>query len=306
MNIRHAKAKSTIDAVANSLNNVDLALEALSAVMVPGSLWATVEGASSTPEALKAILDSCRTIDIPGGASSPPPAGCLGVIAGDAKTVSAVETVNQAKATFREIVAAVRPQRQRIPKSRTAFPNQPTFVQTIRLILSEIGRADLNLLAAYRRFPILVGQPRQVFFCRPGSRSVYKLNRNEILQSLSRIDHPAAGTDWERLHALPQEETHLALVRAHYEHTRANVLFDGFDKHGRHRMMVCCELPIVYTVNHRAALPIVKYPMRRKRRESTVAARIGMVCKERFLESLPVHRYLASQQGVAERCSLSV
>ena len=274
--------------------------------MVPGRLWATAEGASSTPEALKAILDSCRTIDIAGGASSPPPAGCLGVIAGDAELVSAIEAVNQAKATFREICISVRPQRQRIPKSRPAIPSQPTSAQTIRLILSDIGRGDLNLLAAYRRFPILVGQPRQVFFCRPGSRSVYKLNRNEIHQTLSRIDHPAARTDRERLYALPQEETHLALVRAHYEHTRANVLFDGFDTLGRHRMMVCCELPIAYPVNHRAALPIVKYPMRKERKENTVAARIGMVCKERFLESLPVHRYLASQQGVAEGCSRSV
>jgi hypothetical protein len=305
MNIRHAIDKSTIDAVANSLNNVELALGSLASVMVPGKLWATAEGASSTPEALKAILDSCRAIDSAGGASSTPPAGCIGVIAGDAKLISAVEAVNQARATFRGICAAVRPQKLRVVSDRAARPNQPTYVQTMRLILSEIGRADLNLRAAYRRFPILAGQPRQVFFCRPGSRSVYKLNRNEILEGLSRSYHPAAGRDLQRMNALPEEEQHLALVGAHYERTRANILFDGFDQYGRHRFMVCCELPIVYPISHRGALPIVKYPVPKERRAITVSARIGKVCKTRFLESLPVHRYLASERGAADRCSRS-
>ena len=57
---------------------------------------------------------------------------------------------------------------------------------------------------------------------------------------------PKAIADRARLAALPRRETHLALVKAHYQNIRANVLYAHLDPRGRGRVQVTAELPLLF------------------------------------------------------------
>ena len=104
---------------------------------------------------------------------------------------------------------------------------------------------------------------------------------------------PAAIRDRARLAGLRASETHLALVRDHYENIRANVVYAGLDRRGRGRVMISAELPILYLKRMGSEPPRISYPEPagseakppRKPRQSKIEP-------EPWLESLPVHRYL--------------
>jgi hypothetical protein len=83
----------------------------------------------------------------------------------------------------------------------------------VRVIFRELQHSDLDLLATYRKIPLLTG----------------------------RVE---AGRT--RLARLPERETHLALVEERYDDVRANVTFQGLDSRNRGRVQVRAELPLLY------------------------------------------------------------
>ena len=121
----------------------------------------------------------------------------------------------------------------------------------------------------------------------------------EVFELQQQIECVAAAVRGERpLHAdgragLRASETHLALVRDHYENIRANVVYAGLDRRGRGRIMISAELPILYLQRTGSEPPRISYPEPagseakppRKPRQSKIEP-------EPWLESLPVHRYL--------------
>jgi hypothetical protein len=159
------------------------------------------------------------------------------------------------------------------------------------VILRELQRSDLNLLAAYRKIPILTGRVERVAYTRARTRAVYRKTRAEIFAMLEASPRPLAADDRQRVERLPARETHLALVKEHYTNIRANVWFHGLDSRNRGRVMIAAELPLLYPLGRSKEIPEIKYPGAEEG-PATSKPRAGKLEDELFLQSLPVYRYL--------------
>ena len=156
----------------------------------------------------------------------------------------------------------------------------------MRVILRELQRSDLSLLAAYRQIPRLTGRVERVAYTRARTRAVYRKDRAALLVLLQAQDRPGTDDDIARFKRLPAQETHLALVKEHYSNVRANVWFDGLDRRNRGRVMVSAELPLLYPLGRSKSLPdilntprpvIGKPSLARPRHSPNVSPRTGAV-----------------------------
>lgn len=212
---------------------------------------------------------------------------CLGVIGVNADTIKKAHAVNTAKAKFKEICTPLQGIRVRIPVK--GGPSPTKAIPAIRVILRNIQRSDLNLLAAYRKIPILEAQPKSVTYTRANTRAVYKKTVEEIAAMLENLHSPAALGDRETLAALDRRITHLALVRYRYQNIRANILYARLDPKGRGRIQISAELPIIYVTGRRTEPPEVNFPGENDRKPART--RESKLEPQPFLQSLPVYRY---------------
>jgi hypothetical protein len=79
---------------------------------------------------------------------------------------------------------------------------------------------------------------------------------------------------------------------------RANVWFDGVDKRNRGRAQLVARLPLLYPAGRSRTLPQIEYPDTDPQPQR---AREGKLEPKRFLESLPVYRYLPTGRRAARR-----
>ena len=77
---------------------------------------------------------------------------CLGVVGATSEILRRAKTVNTAKARFKAICTPLQRIRTRIPVKDGSSPTKA--IPVIRVILRNIQRSDLNLLAAYRKIQI--------------------------------------------------------------------------------------------------------------------------------------------------------
>lgn len=99
--------------------------------------------------------------------------------------------------------------RTRIPVKDEGGPTKS--IPVIRVLLRNIQRSDLNLLAAYRKIPILGAPPSSVVHAREdASKSI-----DEVLRLLQNLESARAEGDRARIAALGPSDTPLALVREH-------------------------------------------------------------------------------------------
>jgi hypothetical protein len=161
----------------------------------------------------------------------------------------------------------------------------------VRVILRELQRSDLSLLAAYRQIPILTGRVKRVAYTRARTRAVYRKTRAEIAAMIAATGRLTAAEDLKRLQALPPRETHLALVKERYTNIRANVWFHGLDARNRGRAMVAAELPLLYPLGRSKDLPEIHYPPAEEGSTPPARQRAGKLEEKPFLDSLPVYRY---------------
>jgi hypothetical protein len=219
---------------------------------------------------------------------------CLGVVGVNAATLHRARAVNASKVALKAVCAPLQRVRTRVPVKGEAGGTRAMPV--IRVILRHLQRSDLNLLAAYRRIPILEVLPSSVVYTRARTRAVYRKSVEEVFDLLSNMDGPAAIGDRERLASLHGKVKYLALAREHYENMRANVVYSRLDRRGRGRIQVAAELPLMYPLGRRASAPEVHFPTtsdatgrqpRRNRRSHLEATP--------FLRSLPIYRYTAPE-----------
>ena len=279
-------------AVAYALRDLERSLGQLAAALAhERRQWVCVEGCE---EATQAIQQACAAYgainlgmdDLPGKSVV-----CLGVIGVPTEVVALAESVNAAKARLKAVCAPLQRVRMRIPIDSAAGP-QTRALPLIRVILRRLQRSDLNLLAAYRRIPILGARPCSVVYTRARTRSVYRKTVEQIMALLESSDAPKAMADRARLSALPGAETHLALVREHYENTRANVVYEALDRRGRGRVQVAAELPLLFALRHNATPPLVRFPTPTSHADVEPARRRrSMLEAVPLLASLPVYRY---------------
>ena len=214
---------------------------------------------------------------------------CLGVGGVSADILRTAQAVNLAKAELKTICAPLYGVRIRIPVKGDESTTEA--VPLIRVILRRIQRSDLNLLAAYRKIPILDSPPATVTYTRANTRAVYRKSLEDIGTMLSQSNGPAAAGDRARLAALGRDETHLALVKERYPNMRANVLYAHLDPRGRGRIQISAELPILFAMGRRTQFPEVTFPAPVDIANLKVKAREALLEPRPFLQSLPVYRY---------------
>jgi hypothetical protein len=158
------------------------------------------------------------------------------------------------------------------------------------VILRNIQRSDLNLLAAYRKIPILGAPPVTITYTRARTRAVYRKSIDELYQMLTLMEGPQAAADRARLSTLGPKDKYLALTKPHYDNIRANITYSRLDSRGR--VQLAAELPLLYTAGRWPSPPEVKYPapvdelanQPRRTRQSALES-------EPFLQSIPAYRY---------------
>jgi hypothetical protein len=276
--------------IAKSLTALEASIARLIDALSHGSVFAQVENATTERSAMRRICDTYSTIDYAMDDDVNQSAVCLGVVGVNADTLKRALAVNTAKVKFKALCTPLQGVRIRIPVKGERTPTKA--IPAIRVILRNIQRSDLNLLAAYRKIPILAAPPATVTYTRANTRAVYRKSVEEIAAMLENLNSQAAIADREKLRNLERRITHLALVKERYQNTRANVLYSRLDSRGRGRIQIAAELPLMYATGRHPQPPQVHFPVDADEISKPQRARQSMLEVDPFLHALPVYRYL--------------
>ena len=277
--------------VAEALRYLERSLERLVLAIAHEPLEIAHGDAGPEASARRQIADAYGAINLGGEDEPNKSVVCLGVIGVAQDLEQAARQVNLAKTNLKLVCAPLQTVRTRVPN-----PHGPgtQALPLIRVILRAIQRSDLNLLAAYRRIPILDVAPTSIVYTRAHTRSVYRKRLDEIAVLLQNSDTPAARMDLERLRALPASETHVALTRERYENVRANVTFRANEVTKAYRRLISAELPIIYPLGGGGERPTVRFPRPLDSvGEKPIRTRRSKLADKPFLTTLPVYRYLS-------------
>ena len=216
---------------------------------------------------------------------------CVGVIGVSADLKRRAEAVNAAKSALKVICAPLQHVYVRVPTKGEGFPTKG--IPAIRQILRTLQRSDLNLLAAYRKIPLLEVPPASITFTRALTRAIYRKSVEDLYTMLSTAEGAKASNDRALLQSLNPRETHLALVKARYQNTRANIVNARLDARGRGRIQIRAELPILY-VQGKYPPPKIRFPVSIGDPQILKRQRQTRIEEEAFLHTLPVYRYTRS------------
>jgi hypothetical protein len=275
--------------VAKGLLALESSITRLVDALSHGSVSAQVETATNDRSATRRACEAYSTIDYKMDDDVNESPVCLGVLGVNADTLKRAHAVNAAKLKFKALCTPLQGIRIRIPVKGQMSPTKA--IPLIRVILRNIQRSDLNLLAAYRKIPILAAPPATVTYTRANTRSVYRKSVEKIATMLSNLESPAAIADSETLAKLDRRVTHLALVKDRYPNIRANVLYARLDSKGRGRIQIAAELPLMYATGRHHQPPEVHFPLETETTNKPQRTRESKLEPEPYLRSLPVYRY---------------
>jgi len=288
-------------ALAAALRDLEGTLERFTDAIAYQQGPAAAEGARSEGEARRRVCEAWATIDYGQDDEVNRSPICLGVVGASAAVIDRAYAVNEAKARLRSVCAPLQNLRVRLPVKDGEGGRVVKSLPLVRVILRELQRSDLNLLAAYRKVPILTGRVARVHYTRAHTRAVYRKTRAGVAALLEASSRPAAAADLARLRQLPTAVTHLALVKERQMNVRANVWFDGLDSRNRGRVQITAELPILYPHGRSLATPAIRYPSVDISSAEPAVQRTGKLETERFLETVPVYRYRTEPPAGAQR-----
>ncbi len=274
--------------VARALSEVDARLDQLVAALAHDPISIELDTGDDAVSPIRRACEAYSAINYRMDEAVGEAAICVGVIGVGPDVLQLAQAVNIAKAELKRICAPLQGIRVRIPVKGGESPTEA--IPAIRVILRSIQRSDVNLLAAYRKIPVLTTPPASITLTRANTRSVYRKTVEEIDTLLMNLNGPTALADRHRLTTLDRQDPYLALARKHYENIRANVLYRHLDPRGRGRIQIAAELPLLYPVKRRLDPPKVRFPL------SPEAAPTELKRKPKlephpFLKSLPVFRY---------------
>jgi hypothetical protein len=273
--------------VAKTLLDLETAIERLVDALSHRPVTATIDGVPANA-AIRTACEAYSAIDYEMEDEITESVVCLGVIGAQAEVLKRAQAVNAAKAEMKKIFAPLQRIRVRVPQKGSSATKA---IPALRVILRNIQRSDLNIHAAYRKIPILDAPPATVTYTRANTRNVYRKTIDEVADMLANLSSTAAIADRERLNTLYRRETHLALVRLHYQNIRANILYIRLDPRGRGRIQISAELPLLYATGRRSELPEVNFPDEAKNANKPQRIRESILQPQPFLHSLPVYRY---------------
>ena len=278
-------------AIAAALRELERAIELLLQSLLHEPVLVSVQGALSEREAVRRVCDAYGTINYAPEQEVNETVTCPGVVGAPAAVIARAEDVNLAKEKLKSVCTPLQNQRVRISAKDGQGRRLVQSIPLVRVLLRELQRSDVNLLAAYRKLPILTGRPARVAYVRARTRVVRRKTRDAILALLERTDRPGVDADRTRMQRLPATERYLALVEERYENLRANVTFHGLDARHRGRAQFAAELPLLYPLGRSKELPEILYPAPDDGAKEVIQHRAGKLEDEPFLDSLPVYRY---------------
>ena len=288
-------------AIAMALKDLERALALFVRALSHESAPVSAEAAGTEREARRLVCEAYAAISYaPDDQVNESPV-CLGLIGGSAAVIGRAEAVNAAKDELREHCKKIQNVRVSVPVKDGKGGQVVKMLPLVRVILRELQQSDLNLLAAYRKVPILSGRVARVAYIRARTRSVYRKSRAEIGALLDGLDRPGTAEDRTRLQRLTERETHLALVKERYTNVRANVWFNGLDARNRGRVQVSAELPLLYRLGRSKDIPEIAYPSAEQGSPLPARSRAGKLEDKPFLETLPVFRYRPEYRQAGRR-----
>jgi hypothetical protein len=277
--------------VARALTALEAAIRRLVDALAHQAAWVSTEGTRNHRDAAREICTAYSSIDYAMEDDVGSSIVCLGVAGASTDILKRAEAVNTAKAAFRAVCVPLQKIRMRVPVKGDDGPTKA--IPVIRVVLRNIQRSDLNLLAAYRKIPLLGAPPVSVSYTRAHTRAVYRKSIDELYELLAPMEGPTAAADRARLATLGPKDHYLAVTKPHYENIRANITYARLDSRGRGRVQLAAELPLMYSAGRWPRPPEVNYPAAadergaepRRVRESTLEP-------QPFLESVQAYRYL--------------
>lgn len=275
-------------AVAKSLRDLESTLERFIDALAHESVVITLETGGANE--LRRACDAFAAINYSLNDRPAETVQCVGAIGVSAILRRRAESLNAAKAALKTVCAPLQAVNVRVPTKGEDSPTK--VIPAIRAILRSLQRSDLNLLAAYRKIPVLEVAPASITYTRAMTRSVYRKHVEEIHTLLSTAEGPRASADRAALHTLDPRETHVALVKERYQNTRANVVNTRLDARGRGRIQIAAELPILY-VPGRHPPPEIRFASPDTFTRAVQRSRQRKLEPRAFLQTLPVYRYLA-------------
>jgi hypothetical protein len=171
--------------VARSLLALESSITHLLDALTHDEITTQIEGAANPRSAVRKLCDAYSTIDYKMQDEVNSGLVTLGVAGVSADILKSARRVNQAKAEFKATCTPLQGIRVRIPVKGEQSPTKA--IPAIRVILRNIQRSDLNLLAAYRKIPILDAPAAKVIYTRANTRAVYKKSVEEIAAMLSHM-----------------------------------------------------------------------------------------------------------------------
>ena len=274
--------------IARRLRALEAAIARLVAALSQGNFLAQIQDAT-TSSAVRKICAAYSTIDYGMQDEVNESLVCLGIIGVNTDTIKRAAAVNLAKLKLKAACTPLQGIRVKIPVKGESSPTKA--IPAIRVILRNIQRSDLNLLAAYRKIPILDAPPKTATYTRANTRAVYCKSVEEVAEMLNNINTPAAVVDRQLLANLDRRVTHLALVKERYQNIRANILYTRLDPRGRGRIQISAELPIIYAIGRHAEPPQIQFPKTRENDLHSRRIRESKLEAVPFLRALPVYRY---------------
>jgi hypothetical protein len=272
--------------VGNALRNLESALAGLDELLSTDHSWVSIDGESTSSGAMAKVRTALTEMDDDESRDRKSIPGCRGIVAVTPRVIVAAQRVNAAKV---ELKAACTTLRGPTSVKRPDHDGHLNWVRIYRqrLAVTALGRPNLNLFAAYRKIPILTGQPRRVRFSFTASYMIRSMPREVIASRLQRIDDPDSIEDLLRVQRLPQSETTLALLKTPLPFAHATVSFDGFDAQGRCHLFLVTAMPILYLAAGPAPTVYYARPRTRPPRRSPARA----ICPDQYLKTMRVHRY---------------
>ncbi|MCG8586880.1 MAG: hypothetical protein MI757_19420, partial [Pirellulales bacterium] len=171
---------------------------------------------------------------------------CFGVLGGPKYVVDEAVQLNHAKDALKEAVQRIANYRIQVRRGESDDPALPRHREVSTELLRQIGRADLNLLAAYRHVPIIDEPVHAIRFLITRTRSVPRISVRDLREKAK--NRPDL---LDRLDAVPglADDEFLLAPKKRYSRMRAKILLQRMQHEQpkqRAQLIVSAELPILF------------------------------------------------------------
>ncbi len=224
---------------------------------------------------------------------------CVGYLGASARTIAAVQAVNDAKQRFKTDMLALRAAKISLKDTWLTENFEGLLLERspeLREAMRKMGLARLHLKQCYRPIPLLGKVPTKIRFTWAHTRAILRVSVEQAI-ALLRKRGQDYGIEQQILqcgHLQPSEP--LAIIQELAPHLRANLIF-GSKETGIERRMIKAPLPIFFPADERTVPPNCKPPKEKTGKDSTREIRSDTkINPEVFLPAIRAHRYFRAPE----------